>query len=57
LSLQIASSAKLEDQEVGDLVNGVDPLWVLVDRVVAQQDKKGAPMAVAFQMRCVHQPV
>ena len=39
--MQKASSGKLEDPEVGDLVNGIDPLWVLVDRVIAQQEKQG----------------
>lgn len=39
--VQEASSGKLEDQEVGDLVNGIDPQWVLVDRVIAQQEKQG----------------
>ena len=39
--MQEASSGKLEDQEVGDLVNGIDPSWVLVDRVIAQQEKQG----------------
>ena len=39
--MQKASSGKLEDQEVGDLVNGIDPLWVLADRIIAQQEKKG----------------
>lgn len=38
---QVATSGKLEDQEVGDMVNGIDPLWVLVDRVISQQEKKG----------------
>ena len=38
---QVATSGKLEDQEVGDMVNGMDPLWVLVDRVISQQEKKG----------------
>ncbi|KAA6426343.1 MAG: CHD3-type chromatin-remodeling factor PICKLE-like, partial [Trebouxia sp. A1-2] len=38
---QVATSGKLEDQEVGDMVNGIDPLWVLADRVIAQQEKKG----------------
>ena len=41
VGMQKASSGKLEDQEVGDLVNGMDPLWVLVDRVIAQKEKKG----------------
>ena len=39
--VQVATSGKLEDQEVGDMVNGIDPLWVLVDRVISQQEKKG----------------
>ena len=39
--MQEASSGKLEDQEVGDLVNGIDPSWVLVDRIIAQQEKQG----------------
>ncbi len=39
--VQVANSGKLEDQEVGDMVNGIDPLWVLVDRVISQQEKKG----------------
>lgn len=39
--MQKASSGKLEDPEVGDLVNGIDPLWVLVDRIIAQQEKQG----------------
>ena len=41
MCMQKASSGKLEDQEVGDLVNGIDPLWVLVDRVIARQEKQG----------------
>ena len=39
--MQEASSGKLEAQEVGDLVNGIDPSWVLVDRIIAQQEKLG----------------
>ena len=50
--MQKASSGKLEDQEVGDLVNGIDPQWVLVDRVIAQQEKQG--MGSCFS--CVADP-
>ena len=44
--MQVSSSGKLEDQEVGELVNGIDPRWVVVDRVIAQQEKKGVPNGV-----------
>ena len=39
-SMQVESSSKLEDQEAGELVNGIDPLWVLIERVVAKQENK-----------------
>lgn len=39
--MQTVTLGKVEAHDAGELVNGVDPLWVTVDRVIAQQDKKG----------------
>ena len=39
--VQATISAKIEEQEVGELINGVDPQWVTVDRVIAEQEKRG----------------
>ncbi len=57
---QVATSGKLKNQEVGDMVNGIDPLWVLVDRVISQQEKKGerdwhSPLPNACHARCMNQ--
>ncbi len=52
--VQVATSGKLEDQEVGDMVNGIDPLWVLVDRVISQQEKKGERDWPSTTSNCMH---